>query len=482
MTSFLDEILVNFRMFGRYHGELMVYLAIAYLCNGLYSVNYIFAAEEISYRCKDELFENNTCGKINSSKCTEFVYDQPNSFVAEYDLGCEEWKRTFVGTAHSLGYMFGLPIIGSLSDRLGRKKAVIITGVLGGLLGLAKSASAWYWLYVVFEILEAAFGDIFSPVYILTVEMVETRKRVPYYIISFFGFSIGCTILAFVAWEVQYWRTFLRVIYAPSLLFIFYSFLIDESPRWLLTKGRKEEAVKTLQNAAKKNKIEIDITALDKMVYEDEKEMALTELLKTTFASKTLLLRFFVCTTWWATSTFVNYGMTINSVSLQGNKYMNFAIVAIIDGPGNVLIMFVMMKYKRKKPLLISFFVGAAMYIVQPFLPLNQTWLSIVVYTCGKLVSSFCFNITYMYTSELFPTQTRNSMQALCSSLGRIGSILAPQTPLLKVYWDGLPMMIFCGAAIFAGLATFLVPDTAGDSLPDTVRQAEEIGTKKLSK
>lgn len=42
-------------------------------------------------------------------------------------------------------------------------------------------------------------------------------------------------------------------------------------------------------------------------------------------------------------------------------------------------------------------------------------------------------------------------------------------------------MMIFCGAAIFAGIATFLVPDTAGDSLPDTVKQAEEIGTKKLS-
>lgn len=43
-------------------------------------------------------------------------------------------------------------------------------------------------------------------------------------------------------------------------------------------------------------------------------------------------------------------------------------------------------------------------------------------------------------------------------------------------YWSGLPPMIFGGASLIAGLLTFLVPDTADNSLPNTVKQAEALG------
>lgn len=61
----------------------------------------------------------------------------------------------------------------------------------------------------------------------------------------------------------------------------------------------------------------------------------------------------------------------------------------------------------------------------------EKSWLTIVFFLAGKFMASFSFNIIYIYTSELFPTYTRNSMHALCSSVGRIGSIIAPQVPLL---------------------------------------------------
>ncbi|CAH2063841.1 unnamed protein product, partial [Iphiclides podalirius] len=112
----------------------------------------------------------------------------------------------------------------------------------------------------------------------------------------------------------------------------------------------------------------------------------------------------------------------------------------------------------------------------QPFVPIDLHWLSVSLYMTGKLLSSFYFSITYLYTSELFPTYTRNSMHALCSSLGRIGSITAPQTPLLMSYWSGIPPLL-CGAlSIVAGLLTLLVPDISNDALPDTVKQAEQLG------
>lgn len=34
----------------------------------------------------------------------------------QFDLGCQEWKRTLVGTIHGLGLMTALAFIGTLSD------------------------------------------------------------------------------------------------------------------------------------------------------------------------------------------------------------------------------------------------------------------------------------------------------------------------------------------------------------------------------
>lgn len=49
----------------------------------------------------------------------------------------------------------------------------------------------------------------------------------------------------------------------------------------------------------------------------------------------------------------------------------------------------------------------------------------------GKLAIAFAFNSLYVFTVELYPTHARSSALAACSLVGRIGSALAPQTPLL---------------------------------------------------
>ncbi|KAM3958228.1 organic cation transporter protein-like [Aphomia sociella] len=479
--SEIDKVLSRFQNFGPYHLQFMFFSFMAFASNSVFCANYLFAAEEVGYRCKDEGFANDTCKSVNSSVeyCTEWVYDNPYSFVAEFGLACQEWKRTLVGTIHSFGYMVGLLIVGPMSDRLGRKPSVVITGILGGVFGVARSFTTQYWIYIAFEFLEAAIGDICSPMFVLTIEIVSTKNRLLFYILSTFGYTFGGLLLTTAAYAFPYWRTFLRMIYAPAILFFFYLFFIDESPRWLLIKGKKEKAIAVLEKAAKRNKIKLDQTVLDKMESDKENDINFFKLLNITFRSKTLLKRFFICLIWWSTSTFVNYGLTINSVSLQGNKYVNYALICIMDIPANIIILVALNKFKKKNSLIAAFLAGAVLCLSQPFMPKNLSWLSITLYMAGKLMSSFYFSITYIYTSELFPTYTRNSMHALSSSLGRVGSISAPQTPLLMHYWSGLPSIVFGTASLFAGLVTFLVPDTSNDTLPDTVLEAEAVGKKE---
>ncbi|XP_060800645.1 organic cation transporter protein [Amyelois transitella] len=478
--SELDKVLTQFNVFGRYHCLFMFWSFLALASNAVFCSNFVFSAEEVSYRCKDEGFGNDTCTNMANStaECSEWTYEDPNSFVAEFGLACQDWKRTLVGTMHSFGYMVGLLLVGPMSDRLGRKLSIVITGMLGGVFGVARSFTSNYWLFIALEFLEGAIGDSCSPMFILTIEIVSSRNRLLFYILCSFGYPFGGVLVSLSAWKFTYWRTFLRVIYMPALLFFAYLFLIDESPRWLLIKGKKDKAIKIIEKAAEKNKIKIDKTLLEKMECEKEKSVNFFRLLKMTFESKIILKRFLICLVWWTTSTFVAYGLSINSVSLRGNKYVNYALTSLMDVPANFIILLSQNYFKRKAPLITSFLVGAFLCLAHPFLPANLSWLSLIMYMASKLMSSFYFTITYMFTSELFPTYTRNSMHALCSSLGRIGSIIAPQTPLLMHYWSGLPSLVFGSVSLIAGLITFLVPDTADNSLPDTVKQAEEIGKK----
>ncbi|XP_073946101.1 uncharacterized protein isoform X2 [Choristoneura fumiferana] len=287
---YLDDVLVNFSVYGRYHAVTAVWITLAMIYSGIIFNNHVFVTEAVQYRCVDNHDARNNGSALfkvsnahdalswctNPELCTQWVYDNPNSFAAEFQLACQDWKRTLVGSAHNFGYMVGLLIVGPLSDKLGRKPLIIIIGLIGAACGLAKSFVNFYWFYVLLEFLEAAIGDPSSPLYML--------------------------------------------------------------------------------------------------------------------------------------------------------------------------------------------------YLL---------WLTISIYMVGKLVSTTFFTITYIFTSELFPTYTRNSMHALCSSVGRIGGLAAPQTPLLRVYWSGLSTVLFSVVSLIAGLVTILVPDTGDKSLPDTVLQAEALSYTK---
>ncbi|XP_073954187.1 solute carrier family 22 member 1-like isoform X2 [Choristoneura fumiferana] len=433
----------------------------------MYNVNYVFAVEEVHYRCKLPGCDNGTfsvpwlnvsspdpddegirqCRRYEQlgscqqpvfgsrvEPCTEWVYEDPHSFMAEFGLACEEWKRALVGTAHIFGNMLGLLVQGQISDRYGRKTAAVFAGTLGGVLGLAKSCASEYWTYVVLETLEAAVGDALSPMFMLSIEIVEKEKAILYQMILLNVATCGLIILPFISWALPYWRHFLRFIYAPALILLTYSFFLDESIRWLFSKGKKDRGIQIIEKIAKRNDVAIDRQILNKLDYVEEDDSSNLndwKLLLKTFKSRIMMQRFLVCMVWWFTITLINYGMMISSVSFGGNKYVNFALLMLMDIPANVFYWLALSKYRRKMPLLTSFLVGGVFCVSQPFVPEEYAWAGLTLLMAFEMLATFSYNIVYMYTSELFPTYTRNSLVALCSSVGRVGALLAPQAPLL---------------------------------------------------
>ena len=64
--------------------------------------------------------------------------------------------------------------------------------------------------------------------------------------------------------------------------------------------------------------------------------------------------------------------------------------------------------------------------------------------------------------------------------IGGSFSLIAPfMGPPLIAIWEPLPLVVFGSLGVVSGALVFLLPDTSKADLPDTIRDAEELGTDK---
>lgn len=205
------------------------------------------------------------------------------------------------------------------------------------------------------------------------IELLGQNKRV--LTTAFLGIVLvlGGLSFALLAKTFHYWRTFILVVYPPSLLFISYIYFLPESIRWLLSKGRKEEAVEIIMRAAKMNNVTLSEETMkqltDEKKLEEKKEAKEEGLWMQVFRSPIIMTRLAICSWWWITCTFVFYGLAINSVSLAGDKYTNYMLVVSVEVIAVVTNALVLDRIGRKRTLLVAYVVCGLSCIAITFVP-----------------------------------------------------------------------------------------------------------------
>ncbi|XP_050669873.1 organic cation transporter protein-like isoform X1 [Leptidea sinapis] len=534
----LDGILEEIGPFGKYNVINYALLLFPIYLAGMFGSVFVFEASDIYYRCnvsqceglndtswlqyalpkektelsrckKFEYKEHNhsdICSKDSFNReiireCDSIVYSDEDSVVKDFNLGCINWKRTLIGTVHNAGLFVSLPLTGIISDKYGRRLALSIASTMNGIFGFIRSFSTSYTMLLVFEFLEAGLGaGAYSTAFVIAMELVGPKGRVFGNTLINAVFVMGLMSLAALSWRLQSWRNLLRVIYSPAILVLSYLWILNDSARWLLSKGRHNEAVAVLKKAAKMNKVNLPeellmpLHELDKLAVSDpdtdkfkedanneipvKEESVFLKVMKSSIIRK----RVAVCSFLWMTCTFVYYGLSINSVSLAGSKYVNFILVAFVEIPANFVCLIVLEKFGRKRVLIIAYVLSACLCIGLSFLPQGQKWWSLTLYLSGKFSITVAYSSVYIYVSEVFPTSVRQSLLAVCSSLGRVGSTLAPLTPLLAQYYDNLPSIFFGSMALAASVLVFSLPETINVRLPDTIEDAERLSQRKVNK
>ncbi|XP_059059982.1 organic cation transporter protein-like [Achroia grisella] len=429
--------------------------------------------------CPAEWFDRNT-----TISCESYVFLKTNSVVYDFDLACKEWLRALAGTLNSLGAMIALPLAGYISDHFGRRVSIAFFAFNLALTGFIRSFSVNYTMYVTFQFLQTAIGGgIFSAAYILAAEIVGPKFRVltSATMSSLFGF--GQVLVGLVASAIPEWRHFSLAMSTPVFLLVSYYWIVTESYRWLLSKNKQEKARATLERAARLNGKTISdkamdylLTAIPNQIESSNRKDKDENLFFRVIQSKVMLRR--CCTTpiMWITTTFIYYGLSINSVSLSGNMYINYIAVAAIEIPGFWTAVLILDRIGRRITIFGGYFLCGLCCIGFAFTPRDMRGLSMFLFLFGKYCTGLVFTSLYLYTSELYPTRHRHSFLGFSSMVGRVGSVLAPLTPPLAVYWAGIPSMLFGTMAIIAAILALTQPETLGLNVPDTFEDAERLG------
>ncbi|XP_033166391.1 organic cation transporter protein [Drosophila mauritiana] len=423
--------------------------------------------------------------------CSSYVYDRSkylNSAVTEWDMVCS--RSLLSATSDSLfmlGVLLGSFIFGQMSDKLGRKPTFFASLVLQLIFGVLAGVAPEYFSYTISRlIVGATTSGVFLVAYVIALEMVGSSYRLFAGVAMQMFFSVGFMLTAGFAYFIHDWRWLQIALTLPGLLFLCYYWIIPESARWLLMKGRKDEAFVIIGKAAKENKVEVPNEIYEQLVDEvaekkKQDEMAASQPAATVFdllrypnlRRKTLLIFFD-----WFVNSGVYYGLSWNTNNLGGNQLVNFLISGGVEIPGYVLLLFTLNRWGRRSILCGTMMVAGVSLLATIFVPSDMNWLIIACAMIGKLAITSSYGTIYIFSAEQFPTVVRNVGLGASSMVARVGGILAPYLKLLGEIWRPLPLII-CGAlSLTAGLLSLLLPETLNKPMPETIEDGENFGKK----
>ncbi|KAK3984841.1 synaptic vesicle 2-related protein [Cladorrhinum sp. PSN332] len=285
------------------------------------------------------------------------------------------------------------------------------------------------------------------------------------------------------------WRWFMITVGGLTLVMFLVRFLVfelHESPKYLMGKGRDEDAVIVVREVARQNGKECNLTVEDLRRCEPEGyvrskvgagaavkrklEVVKFERVRVLFGTRRLALSTGLIMAIWA---FIGLGYPLYNAFLpyiQSQKgvdfgdgsteltYRNLLIIASLGIPGALLGAWLveLPRFGRKGTLSLSTAVtGAFLYASTTATNSN----SLLGWNCAfNFTSNIMYAVLYSFTPELFPTPQRGTGNALSATCNRVFGIMAPVVAMFANLKTEAPVYTSGALFIAAGLLVLLLP------------------------
>ncbi|KAK7485172.1 hypothetical protein BaRGS_00023582 [Batillaria attramentaria] len=414
---------------------------------------------------------------VEQIACEKWVFDYSifDSTIPD-DMGvvCDNsWQRAASNMIAELGTCAGCFISGFFADRFGRKIPFYVggLGLLAGGFGIAFTQSI-ITLNLCRFLMGIARMAVFVNGLVVGMEIVGPSRRVFTGVVIQLTWCLGEFLLLVFVYFIRDWRWLEIALSVPAISLMFYWWLLPESPRWLASRGREDEAIEVLKRIAKSNKTQLPEIEDAKELLESETTLGFRHALK----SRELIIRILIVFSNMFVIAMVYYGMTLNITNLSGDVFVNFAISAAVETAGYACPIFILDRLGRK-PVYCASILGAGIALVGSIVPvmLNAPEMVIVVLA---MVGRFCvcvsYAVIYVFGAELFPTVVRASTMGVGVTFSRFGSVICPYIADVGIlvggrFQDALPLLLMGSPAFLVGLLSLWLPETKGTRLPDTL-------------
>lgn len=361
------------------------------------------------------------------------------------------------------GMMFGAMSFGTLSDKLGRKKTIMIcVAIFSGFTFLGAFASSPVEFGILRFVAGLGIGGVMPNVVALMTEYAPKRIRSTLVAVMFSGYAIGGMASALLgAWLVadHGWKIMFFIAGIPFVaLPIIWKFL-PESLMFLTKKGETAQVAEIVQKISPEQKLNAETRfVLNDVIAGDEAPLRALFQQGRMFSTLMFWVAFFMCLLMvYALGSWLPKLMIQAGYSLGASMLFLFALniggmVGAIGGGA------LADRFHLKPVLSIMFTVGALALILLGFNSPQAVLYTLIAVAGAATIGSQI--LLYTFVAQFYPTAVRSTGMGWASGIGRIGAIVGPilTGALLTLQLPHqMNFLVIAIPGIIAALAVFMV-------------------------
>ncbi|RNI22676.1 sugar porter family MFS transporter [Rufibacter latericius] len=402
-----------------------------------------------------------------------------------YDLSSA--MMGWIASCAILGCMIGAAFAGALSDKIGRKKVLMLSAVLFAVSSVGTAMPPDLTWFVIFRLiggLGIGIASILAPMYITEIAPAAIRGRLVS--LNQLGIVSGILLIYFVnagiaglydeAWNITTgWRWMFGSGVIPSLIFMGLLLFVPESPRWLAKKGYVKEPLAILTKINGEREAQLELKQIMNTLSEESGtvgELFKPGLRKALFIGVVLAILSQVtginAIMYYAPEIFKSTGDGSDSALLQ----------TILVGAVNLLFTIVAIKYVDnwgRKGLLLAGSAGMAvcLLIIGGAFYLDMVKGYIVLVFILAYIAFFAVSLgplAFVIIAEIFPNRTRGRAMSICLGALWVAVYFVSQffPILLEAIGSAYTFWIFMAMSVLTFVFVWtLVPETKGRTLEE---------------
>ena len=413
-------------------------------------------------------------------------------FYEAYFRITSDWLIGWANSCALLGCLAGSLLAGWLSDRFGRKRALIGSAVVFAASSIFTGWAFSFLAFIVWRIIGGVaigLASNVSPTYIAEISSAKSRGR----LVSLNQFAIVVGILmaqianwwiaervghGSEAWNVTIgWRWMFTVVAIPSMIFFALSLWLPESPRWLVMKNKPLEAERVLERIGGEDYARGEIAAIGLARVGNEhgsapwRSLFLPKMRKWTVIACLLA----ILQQWSGVNILFNYADEIYRAAgySVGQVLFNIVITGTINLLASIVAMVLIDQYGRRTLMLFGCAGVGIAHLISSVAYAKHIEGNAVLFLTLAAIACYAASlapVTWVLLTELFATSTRSKGVSLAASCLWVGSFLLTYTFPMIDHRFGMSRTFLLYALICLGgffLVSTSVPETKGRTLEE---------------